>query len=262
MIRPLFSFFGAKWRLAPRYPRPAHATIVEPFAGSAGYSCRYPDRRVILVERDPTIAALWRWLIRVPATEVLALPLLDVGLTVPADLCPEARTLIGFWCNKAATYPRRRITGTWGAKYPNQFWGENIRARVARDVERIRHWTVIEGDYTAAPDVRATWFVDPPYVGRARVSKYRGGSATEHRAVGDRYRFGTRRIDYAELGRWCRRRKGLVIACEAQGATWLDFRHFVHAKSTTTSAGVGRTTEEVVWISSEHGVQLPLAGVA
>ncbi len=60
MIRPFFSYFGAKWRLAPRYPAPAHRTIVEPFAGSAGYACRYPDHRVILVERDPVIAALLR----------------------------------------------------------------------------------------------------------------------------------------------------------------------------------------------------------
>lgn len=262
MIRPLFSFFGGKWRLAPRYPAPAHRTIVEPFAGSAGYSCRYPDRRVVLVERDPTIAALWRWLISVPSAEVLALPLLEPGRVVPDSVRPEAAALIGFWCNKAATYPRRRITGTWGERYPRQFWGPHIRARVARDVERIRHWKIIEGDYTAAPDVRATWFVDPPYVGRQVVSRYRGGGALERRAVGDRYRFGTRSIDYAELGRWSRQRRGLVIACEAAGADWLDFRHFTWAKSTTTSAGIARTTEEAVWISSEHGVQLPLLGVA
>lgn len=249
MIRPLFSFFGAKWRLAPHYPKPEYGMIVEPFAGSAGYSCRYPDRQIILVERDPVIAELWRWLIRASSAEVLALPLLEKGCVVPADLHPAAATLIGFWCNKAATYPRRRITGTWGERYPDQFWGENIRARVARDVEHIRHWHVIEGDYFAAPNFRATWFVDPPYVGRQVASKYSSEGGPQMRAVGDRYRFGTRAIDYRRLGAWCRERHGLVIACEAAGADWLPFRHFAHAKSTTHSAGVGRTTEEVVWIS-------------
>ena len=251
MIRPLFSFFGAKWRLAPHYPPPEHDTIVEPFAGSAGYSCRYPDKSVILVELDPVIAALWRWLIAAPSAEILALPLLEPGCLVPAGLRAEAATLIGFWCNKAATYPRRSITGTWGTRYPDQFWGTNIRARVARDVERIRHWKVLEGPYYIAPPITATWFVDPPYVGRRLVSKYRGGGPPLTRAVGDRYRHGSRDIHFEHLGTWCKSRRGLVIACEAAGADWLPFRHFKHAKSTTHSAGVGRTTEEVVWISSE-----------
>ncbi len=248
MIRPLFSFFGAKWRLAPRYPPPEHRTIVEPFAGSAGYACRYPDRRVILVERDPTIAALWRWLISVPSEEVLALPLLGPGQTVPEDLRAEARTLVGFWCNKGCSAPRRRVSG-WGTRYPSKVWNERIRSRVATDVQRIRHWTLIEGSYRDAPDVRATWFVDPPYVGRT----IRGG-----KPAGDLYRFGSRRIDYVDLGRWCRSRRGLVIACEAVGADWLPFRLFADAQSTPRTHGVGRTTEEAVWISSEHGQQLEL----
>lgn len=255
MIRPLFSFFGGKWRLAPKYPEPAHPTIVEPFAGSAGYSCRYPDRRVVLVERDPTIAALWRWLISVPSAEVLALPLLEVGEPVPTGLREEARTLMGFWCCIATTYPRRRITKGWGQTTADRFWGARIRARVASDIERIRHWTIIEGDYTAAPDIRATWFVDPPYVGRQMRSKYGAAGGVQVRAVGDRYRFGTRRIDYEQLGRWCRTRRGLVVACDAVGATWMDFRPFHRVN------GVSGHSEEAVWISSEHGVQLPLLGV-
>ncbi len=252
MIRPLFSFFGAKWRLAPKYPPPAHRTIVEPFAGSAGYSCRYPDRRVILVERDPVIAALWRWLIRVPQREVLALPMLGPGQTVPTDLCDEARSLIGFWCNKGCSAPRRRVSG-WGARYPRKVWNPLLRERVASGVARIRHWTVIEGEYDEAPDVRATWFIDPPYVGR---------SIGDGRPAGDLYRFGARRIDYDRLGRWARRRHGLVIACEAAGAAWLPFRPFAHARATPRTYGVGRISEEAVWISSEHGVQLPLPEVA
>lgn len=50
----------------------------------------------------------------------------------------------------------------------------------------------------------------------------------------------------------------IVEPCEASGATWLPFRPFATAKAT----GGARTTEEVVWISSEHGVQLRLPEVA
>ena len=49
-LRPFWAYYGGKWRAAPRYPRPMHDTIIEPFAGAAGYSLRYPDRNVVLVE--------------------------------------------------------------------------------------------------------------------------------------------------------------------------------------------------------------------
>jgi hypothetical protein len=37
-LRPFFSYYGAKWGLGRHYSAPAHWTVVEPFAGSAGYS--------------------------------------------------------------------------------------------------------------------------------------------------------------------------------------------------------------------------------
>ena len=52
MIRPFWKFYGGKWRAAPRYPRPLYSTIVEPFAGAAGYSTRYYQRDIILVEKE------------------------------------------------------------------------------------------------------------------------------------------------------------------------------------------------------------------
>lgn len=60
---PFFTFYGGKWRAAPRYPSPIYNTIVEPFAGAAGYAVRYYERDIILIEKDPEIAALWRYLI-------------------------------------------------------------------------------------------------------------------------------------------------------------------------------------------------------
>ena len=60
MLRPFIRYYGGKWRAAPLYPAPMHSTIIEPFAGAAGYSMRYPDRDVILVERYPVIAVLRR----------------------------------------------------------------------------------------------------------------------------------------------------------------------------------------------------------
>jgi len=107
-LRPFFSFFGGKWTLSTRYPAPAYPTIVEPFAGSAGYSTRFADRDVILVEREPVVASLWRWLISVSVEEVMALPL---DPEKRFALRPEACALIGglntevVWTNEATSPP-------------------------------------------------------------------------------------------------------------------------------------------------------------
>ncbi len=209
MLRPFFSYFGGKWTLAPRYPAPEHAVIVEPFAGSAGYATRYPDREVILVERAPVIAALWRWLIGVSVDEVMSLPLDPSKLEGLSD---EAQSLIRFWCARGRVRPANTIS-SWMSSggWPTSFWGEYARARIAEQVQRIRHWRLIEGDYTEAPDVHATWFVDPPYVGSRHYL--------------------ARVTDYGALARWCRSRRGLTIVCEQGGAEWLPFRRFRNAKS-------------------------------
>lgn len=216
-LRPFFSFFGAKWGLSRHYPAPEHDTIVEPFAGSAGYATRYAERKVVLVERDPVIAAMWRYLVAVETSEVLGLPL-DVSSGVDAlDCCQEARWLIGFWVARGVTAPRKHAT-SWmqSGRWPSSFWGERIRARIARQVDNIRHWRVIEGDYSAAPNIAATWMIDPPYVEEG-------------------YHYKHHDIDYVALASWILARQGLVIASEATGADWLPFAPFRDIKSLARS---------------------------
>jgi len=83
---------------------------------------------------------------------------------------------------------------------------------LASQVERIRHWTVIEGSYEHAPDVGATWFIDPPY-----------------QVAGKHYRFS--KIDFQRLAAWVESRAGLKIVCENVGADWLPFVPFARIKS-------------------------------
>lgn len=210
-LRPFFSYFGGKWTLATRYPRPIHSVIVEPFAGSAGYATRYPDRDIVLVERSPVVAELWRWLIGASVDDVLGLPL---DATKRFDLAPGPQALIGFWSARGRTRPpTAKSTSSWAAsgKWPSSFWGEYARARIARQIPAIRHWRVIEGDYTSAPDVEATWFIDPPYIDSRHY---------------------TAKVDgFTDLGAWCRSRRGQVMVCEQDGADWLPFVPFRKAKS-------------------------------
>lgn len=207
-LRLFFTFYGGKRRVAKHYPCPEYNTIIEPFAGSAGYSLQYFDNEVILVEKDPLIAATWRYLLTVPPAVIRALPDLLPGQTVnDLKVCEEAKLLIGWWLNKGGEQSRKSPSswmrqGAWA----NSFWGENIRARIASQLGYIRHWKIIEGDYTKVPNIKATWFIDPPY-----------------QKAGKCYRFGSKKINYDDLAHWCKNRKGQVIVCENVGATWLPF---------------------------------------
>jgi hypothetical protein len=233
-LRPFFSYYGSKWRLAPRYPKPVHDTIIEPFAGSACYSLTYPDRRVRLFDKSEHIVGTWRYLIGASESEIRALP--DIAPETLIDDLPipqEAKWLIGWWANIAATSPRKRASA-WtrreGQSSTNA-WGTGVRERIASQLHAIRHWTITQGDYRDAGDVEATWFIDPPYQGRA----------------GKRYVHGSDAIDYADLGAWCKSRPGQVIVCENVGADWLPFAPWRQTK------GARWQSREAIWLGGRQG---------
>lgn len=225
-LRPFFSFYGAKAKIVRRYPAPTHQTIVEPFAGSASYACAYPTRQVILVEKDPTIANLWRWLIEdATPTDVMALPDLEPDQTTnDLDINDAARSLIGFWLNKGSSRPCRTPSKWMRSDTRSGFWSEAIRLRIASQLQHIRHWQVIHGDYSDAPNIAATWFIDPPY-----------------QIAGTRYRHSSKQIDFTHLADWVLKRQGQVMVCENVGADWLPFQPF------TTVNGQKRSSTEAIW---------------
>lgn len=229
-MRPFFLYFGGKWRIAPRYPKPRFQTIIEPFAGAAGYATRYPDRNVILVDAYPVIAGIWRYLIRTPAAEIRALPLVDSVDDLPASTPQEARWLIGFWMNQGTVSPCR-TKSAWIRSQPSLGWGPSIRERIARQVDQIRHWQVIEGPYYDAPPMHATWFVDPPY-----------------QVQGVHYRAAV--PDFYELGDWCYSLRGQVMVCENVGADWLPFEPFLDARVAPGSHRARKTSAEALWMGS------------
>ena len=231
LMRPFFTFYGGKWRAAPRYPIPTHSTIIEPFAGAAGYATRHYERNVVLIEKDPEIAALWRYLIAADSVEIKALPLIRMDQSVnDLDAPPAARILIGFWLNKGAA-SSCKTPSAWMRQgtHLTSFWGPEIRARIAAQVDHISHWRVIEGSYENAPDIEATWFIDPPYANAGKL-----------------YRHSCKSIDFLHLGRWCQRRRGQVMVCENEGATWLPFKPFLTIKSLEGKRGKAKS-REALW---------------
>ena len=225
VARRPFLYMGSKWGIARYYPRPKFGTIIEPFAGSAGYSLHWWDRQVTLVDADSTIANIWKWLTTTTKQEVLALPdeCFDVrGVKLPQPVLD----LIGFWNGVALTQPAVKATdwvhrpsaaGSYG-------WMNGRKYTIASILDKVRHWQVIRGDYAQSPDVEATWFIDPPY----------------DNAAGRNYK--EQVANYGMLRDFCLSRKGQVIVCENEGATWLPFKPL----GTFKGAAKG-FTKEVIW---------------
>jgi hypothetical protein len=225
-VRPLWPFYGSKWRDAKRYGPPRNGVVVEPFAGSAGYSTFYAPAAVTLIDVDPIVVGVWEYLIGASRREILALPDLEVGESVDGLAVPEeARWLIGFWLNRGSAQPKKTKTAFSARTEKGQLvWSARARERIAGEVDGIRHWRVRQGSFEDAPVVDGTYFVDPPYVDKGRY--YRCSS-----------------VDYARLAAWCRTLPGDVVVCEQAGADWLPFRELASIKSTR-----GRSAE-VVWTS-------------
>jgi hypothetical protein len=235
-LKPFFTYTGGKYRLAPRYPTPTHDTIVEPFAGSAGYSLRHHDKDVILIDLDPDVATLWEYLIAASPSDILSLPLHDDLIWGSTDnlswLSKGEKMLIRGWLNKG-TFGKTPSAWMRSGEFDTQFWGEAIRQRVATQVPKIKHWKVIHGTYAEAPDIAATWFIDPPY-----------------EVAGVTYDYGSGPIDFPALGDWCRSRQGQVVVCENVGAQWLPFRPFASAHAMFGTRRSGRSAE-AVWMNDE-----------
>lgn len=238
-MAPLFSYYGSKIRLSKKYPPPTYDTIIEPFAGAAGYSCLYPEKNVILYEKDEIVASVLDYLIKATPEEILNLPLIPPDKTVDDFNIPqEAKWMIGFWLASGKQRPNKRLS-KWAAterEWPNllaKFWGISCRERLSNTVSKIKHWKVYQESWENSErhTQPATWFIDPPY---------------QH--AGIFYRKNNKSIDFQKLGEWCQQRTGQVIVCESLGADWLPFEELCEMRG----IGKGRKkSTEVVWYNSK-----------
>lgn len=232
-LRPFFPYLGSKWSYSRKYyPKPKCNLIIEPFAGSAGYSLRYPDRKVVLYDCYPVITGVWDYLLKATPHEILSLP--DLGPEDHIDdfrLPQEVKWLIGFWLHRGNCYPAK-TPSSWmrSGKCANSFWGERVRNTIASQLPDIKHWEIYNKSYLSITDnTEATWFVDPPY-----------------QVTTCSYKYGSKKLDYVNLGKWCRERKGLVIVCENTAADWLPFQFVDNIRSYRKNS----FSAEAVWINN------------
>lgn len=104
-MRPFFSYFGSKWLLAKKYGVPKFDLVIEPFAGSAAYAVYHEPKRALLLDINPRVVGVWKYLITASEDEILRLPT-DFETVDQLDICQGAKWLIGYWLNKANAEPR------------------------------------------------------------------------------------------------------------------------------------------------------------
>lgn len=231
-LRPFFPFYGSKWNIARHYPKPMHDLVIEPFAGSAGYATFHCAPCVKLFDADPIIVGVWSYLMGATAAEILALPNMpEIGDSVDNYAVPqEAKWLMGFWLNRGSASPKKTRTVYSARTDRAQLnWGPRAKQRIATQLPALVDWSVTYAPFDQAPDIEATWFVDPPYEDKGKF-----------------YRVPFN--DFHRLGVWCGARQGQTIVCEGAGATWLPFTPLGNFKTSTgRAAEVTFTQDQRLW---------------
>ncbi len=232
----MFSYYGSKSTVVSHYPPPKYKLIIEPFAGSAQYACRFGlGKDVWLNDSYDVIYKTWEYILKVSAEEIKRLPDIKRGDDIRnLGLTDAQRYLLGWCCSIGVDSPRNIVT-TYADKTafpkddsrwrPHTAW-QLTRERILKNIPLIKKWIITNLDYrdmlVHSPDVEATWFIDPPYQNGGKYYK-------------------KNEIDYVSLAEWCKTRKGQVIVCENTKGTWLDFKPLVEMR------GQRYKTTEAMW---------------
>ena len=216
----MFYYFGRKSRVAHKYPRPRFETVIEPFAGSAAFSLHWKPSKAFLIDRDQRVVDLWHRLIGMGVEGLKA--------AEPPKIGSESTD---FWhFVSIASKTSSTISKMTVSEYSNRGW-EFGRKIALRELETAKGFDYVQGDYTDAPDIEATWFIDPPY---------------QYPRQG--YKFGRLQMDFDRLRDWVMTRRGQVIVCEQAGADWLPFEPFCTQQTTQATP-----TKEVIWTRTHWG---------
>ena len=195
----MFYYYGRKKKIAKFYPAPLYDIIVEPFAGSAAYSLYGENwkKEVILIEKDSRVCEIWDWLIDEATSEsILKLPILQVG-----EKSSEFLHIIHAVTKMAFKFKTIKVTPVLARNW------EISRRVMAASLHKVKHWKIHCSDYNTAPDIEATWFIDPPYKS----------------SPGMGYHHSSNDLDYQELASWTTSRKGQIIFCEGEFGDYLPF---------------------------------------
>lgn len=161
-VGPFMKVFGSKWSASRRgvFPDPIYDTIYEPFAGGAGYSCRYYQHQIIIKESNLELYELWKWLIEeADESKIKEIPIFQPNIDIQNVGLSLGQMLLVKWWQRTNNHGTVTFkTSPWGNK-PGQ-WTASTRSRISEQVSAIKHWKIVNKDVS---NRNTTVFLDPPY---------------------------------------------------------------------------------------------------
>lgn len=210
----MFSYYGSKSKIIHYYPYPQYEWVIEPFAGSARYACLNYLRKVWINDKYDVIYKIWKWIQQASWKDIESLPEPEAGDCVhDLGLKDEPLLLMQMIAACGVQYPRNFFTARAVGIHPDRTADRTVytistvasfKKGIRPLIGRIDHWRITNIDYEELPNIKATWFIDPPYE--------KGGQSYK---VND--------VDYCKLLRWIKSRRGETITCENGSNTWLDW---------------------------------------
>lgn len=230
-MKPFFRYFGSKYNLAKNFHH-KYDLVIEPFAGSACFSLYHNCANVILNDKNTDISELWQFLTTATEKEVLDIPSdLEIGSNIyDMQLSLGQKHLVRY--NQRIGSQNCKTVSKWGCNKYNYLWSENKKKLIASQLAQIKNWEVRNLDYKDLDNVEATWFIDPPY--QSQSPKFYGEQMEA--------------INYEELADFCRSRKGQVIVCENEGASWLPFEKLAKSQNKIRAKRTDNPKFEMVYV--------------
>lgn len=152
----MFYYYGAKNLLAKYYPKPKYKTIIEPFAGSAAYSCYHLllDKSLIAIlsDKDEQVINAWDFLLKCSKDDILTYPKPKIGDHAYDFLIKTCSV-----SNASSKCNKMKYTERLDRVFEIQ------RRRLLKIFQIRDRISIKQSDYSEIKNEEATWFIDPPY---------------------------------------------------------------------------------------------------
>lgn len=214
----MFYYYGAKNMLAKHYPAPNYNLIIEPFAGSAAYSCYHllknENMKCIISDKDNDVAETWNFLLNCSENDIL-------NYKTP-EINDYAYDFLIKTCS-VSNASSKCIKMKYTERIDKIF---QIQKRKILNLFKIRdRITFIHQDYKNIENYKGTWFIDPPYmILKNNNTVFQNGNGYSKKCNSDM-------LNFNELSHYCLERNGEIIVCEKFGANWLQFETFKKNKT-------------------------------
>ncbi len=226
----MFYYYGAKNLLSKYYPYPVYNTIIEPFSGSAAYTCYhlYKNNKLnsIICDKNDDVAQTWDFLLKCSENDIINFKTPLIGEYAEDFLIKTCSV-----SNASSKCKKMKYTERIDRVFQIQ------KRRILKFFAIRNRIKFIKGDFKIIENIEATWFIDPPYqVLNENNTIFSNGNGYANNCDSNN-------LDYNELRVFCLERKGQIIVCEKDGADWLPFVEFKKNKNS-----LNKNYNEVVYI--------------